>query len=80
VKLKYTQRLIDLVYERGCIESTVVVRILAEEFGVPPERYETFSKSVHASLATLAQRGVLVRVRKGLYCRPGATVQPKTSF
>jgi hypothetical protein len=71
---------IDLVYERGCVESTVVVRTLAEELGVPPERYEAFSKSVHATLATLAQRGVLVRVRKGLYCRPGATAQPQTAF
>lgn len=72
--------MIDLVYERGCVESTVIVRILAEELGVPPERYEVFSKSVHASLSTLAQRGVLVRVRKGLYCRPGATAQRQTSF
>ena len=73
--------MIDLVYARGCVESTVVVRTLAEELGVPPERYETFSKTVHATLAALAQRGVLVRVRKGLYCRPGATAQPqKTTF
>jgi hypothetical protein len=71
---------IDLVYERGCVESTVVVRTLAEEFGIPPERYEAFSKSVHATLAALAQRGVLVKPRKGLYCRPGATAKPQTTF
>jgi hypothetical protein len=71
---------IDLVYERGCVESTILVKSLAQEFGVPPERYETFSKSVHDTLATLARRGVLVRVRKGLYCKPGATAQRQTSF
>jgi len=63
----YTQKIIDVVYARGCIKLEVLVDIIASELGEDRNRVEV---GVKKALQRMVRAGIVVRRGKGYYCTP----------
>jgi hypothetical protein len=63
----YTNLIIEIVYQHGCITKKRLADIIAERTGKPRESvYKTIGKY----LQTLVKHGVIERRYHGIYCRP----------
>jgi predicted transcriptional regulator len=67
VKSKYSQRVIDIVYERGCAKRETIIDELARELGVPREKLDDV---VSKTLKRLVKKGLIVKKATGYYCKP----------
>ena len=65
-KTKYTQRIIDIVFEKGCVKRETIIFILSEELQEPPEKIRD---GVKGALKRLVRAGVVERRGRGYYCR-----------
>jgi len=65
-KTKYVQRVIDLVYSRGCIKRETIILALTKELQEPPEKIRD---GVKGALKRLVRAGVVERRGRGYYCR-----------
>jgi hypothetical protein len=70
--MSYKRAVIDMAYSRGCITRDEVIREFYEMFR---EEFEGRSRrslesKVDSVLRGLVKRGILIKMYKGVYCRP----------
>jgi len=66
-KSKYVQRVIDIVYERGCVKRETIVDVLVKEL---QERADRVENAVKQALKRLVRAGVIEKRGRGYYCKP----------
>jgi len=66
----YTNLIIEIVYQHGCIARNRLVDIIAEKTGKPRESVD---RTVGKYLARLVKSGVIERRYHGVYCKPRFT-------
>jgi len=65
-RVSYTQLVIDVVNQRGCIERKVLVHELARMTSRSEREIESF---ISSDLRKLVDAGIIVRKARGIYCK-----------
>jgi hypothetical protein len=63
----YTNLIIEIVYQHGCITKKRLADIIAERTGKPRE---SVYKAIGKYLQRLVKHGVIERPYHGIYCKP----------
>ena len=65
---KYIQHIIDIIYSRGCVKRSEIIKEVASRLGVSVNK--TIDSTISQDLADLVRKGIVVRKARGIYCKP----------
>jgi len=67
LRIRYVQRVLDIVYSRVCVKREAIIKEVAQSEGIDARKVENAVKQV---LRRLVRKGLVVRKATGYYCKP----------
>ena len=67
MRIRYVQRVLDIVYSRVCVKREAIIKEVAQSEGIDTRKVENAVKQV---LRRLVRKGLIIRKATGYYCKP----------
>jgi len=67
LRIRYVQRVLDIVYSRVCVKREAIIKEVAQSEGIDTRKVENAVKQV---LRRLVRKGLIIRKATGYYCKP----------